>query len=175
MGLEYRNLDTATRAEMAAEVAMDTAGGSIYLSSRLTEQGAREWPELLLAAVTTGTDDSLAQTLASKGLLKTHEESHRNGKSFTKAVPVTAATTLAEGEFNRMYLRGIASRGVREGRDIEVYRGRQSEKPRSESEALVGQRMAADTLLHDLRTNIGVDVALGLPPGPNSGLTGELT
>lgn len=174
MGLDFRNLDPDTRLAMAAEVERDTAAGSLYISPRLTEKGAREWPDLLLSAVAKGTDDSLAAELATRGLLKTQEESHRNGKTFSKAVPATAARTLAEGEFNRMYLRGIASRGVLENREIEIYRGRSSANPRRESQALVGKRLVASSLLDDLRSHIGVDSALGLPPGPNSGLTGEL-
>jgi hypothetical protein len=87
---------------------------------------------------------------------------------------VTAASTLAEGEFNRFYLRGIARRGLEEGRDIEIYRGRASSNPRPESQALVGQHLSANALLDDLRAHIGVDSTLGLPPGPNSGLTGKL-
>ena len=98
----------------------------------------------------------------------------RNGKPYSKAVPANAASTLAEGEFNRFYLRGIASRGVDENRQIEVYRGRPSSTPRRESEALLGQHLVAGALLTDLREHIGVDSALGLPPGPNSGLTGRL-
>lgn len=175
MGLDYQDLDAVTRAAMAAEVDRDIATGALYLSPRLTEQGAREWPDLLRAAVTSGTDDGLAQQLISQGLLNTQEQSHRNGKTFWKAVPVTAPATLAEGEFNRMYLRGIAARGVAENRDIEIYRGRYSANPRRESQALEGQRRPADALLEDLRTHIGVDGVLGLPPGPNSGLTGKLT
>lgn len=174
MGLDYRSLDSATRAAMAAEVERDAAAGYMYISPRLTEHGAREWPDLLLAAVETGTDDWLARELSIRGLLKTHEESHRNGKPYSKAVPVTAPSTLAEGEFNRFYLRGIASRGLADNRDIEIYRGRASTIPRPESQALVGQRLAAGALLDDLRAHVGVDSALGLPPGPNSGLTGRL-
>lgn len=43
--------------------------------------------------------------------------------------------------------------------------------PRPESEAMVGSRLPAQALLDDLRTSQGVEPALGLPPGPNSGIT----
>lgn len=174
MGLDYQNLNPATRQEMAAEVERDIATASLYISPRLTSQGVLQWPDLILSAAKTGTDDGLTQELSTNGLMKSHEESHRNGKPYTKKVPVTAASTLAQGEFNRFYLRGLASRGLRENRDIEIYRGRFSSVPRPESQTLVGQRLAAGPLLQDLRTHTGVDSALGLPPGPNSGLTGKL-
>lgn len=174
MGLDYQDLDAATRAAMAAEVDHDVEAGALYISPRLNETGAREWPGLLRTAVASGTDDGLAQQLIDRRLLNAQEQSHRNGKTFWKAVPVNAPVMLAEGEFNRMYLRGIAARGVAENRDIKIYRGRYSANPRRESQALDGQLRPADALLNDLRTHIGVDGALGLPPGPNSGLTGKL-
>lgn len=160
---------------MAAEVKTDIAAGTLYISQRLSAVGVDEWPDLLLSAISNGTDDSLAGELKARGLLRAREESIRGGKSVTRAVPVTAAQTLAEGEFNRMYLRAIAARGLREDRDVEIYRGRFSANPRPASQALEGQSLAAGPLLHDLRLHIGVDTALGLPPGPNSGLTGKLS
>lgn len=43
---------------------------------------------------------------------KDTETATRNGKTFSKKVPVTAAETLAEGEFNRFYARGLCLREV---------------------------------------------------------------
>jgi hypothetical protein len=56
-------------------------------------------------------------------------------------------------------------------RTSEVYRGKDVQNPRPESQALIGRRLPAQSLLDDLRTAQGVEPALGLPPGPNSGLT----
>jgi hypothetical protein len=39
---------------------------------------------------------------------------------------------------------------------------------------LIGKIIECDKLLNDLRENIGMDTILGLPPGPNSGLSVEL-
>jgi hypothetical protein len=39
---------------------------------------------------------------------------------------------------------------------------------------MIGRRLNAQALLGDLRKHVGVDTALGLPPGPNSGLSGRL-
>ena len=91
-------------------------------------------------------------------------------------VPYTAPMTLAEGEFNRFYLRGACLRAASEvSRNmIEIYRARPSVNPRPQSEALIGTRLDPTILLSDLRDHIGVDTALRLPPGPNSGLSGRL-
>lgn len=58
--------------------------------------------------------------------------------------------------------------------EIEVYRAKEVATPRSESIALIGRRLSVSALLGDLRVSVGVDTALGLPPGPNSGLSGRL-
>ena len=57
---------------------------------------------------------------------------------------------------------------------VEVYRAKTVAEPRPESMAMIGARLGPDALLMDLRANVGVDTALGLPPGPNSGLSGRL-
>lgn len=36
---------------------------------------------------------------------------------------------------------------------------------------MIGKLITAEQLLQDLRTHPGVEPAMGLPPGPNSGLT----
>lgn len=90
-------------------------------------------------------------------------------------VPVTAPDTLAEGEFNRFYARGLCARAIADGiPDVEVYRGKQVQRPRPESQSKIGNRINVKALLEDLRKSQGVEPALGLPPGPNSGLTVRL-
>jgi hypothetical protein len=55
-----------------------------------------------------------------------------------------------------------------------VYRAKEVANPRPESTALIGKSLPANRLLDDLRANVGTDTALGLPPGPNSGLSVKL-
>ena len=55
-----------------------------------------------------------------------------------------------------------------------AYRAKQVSNPRPELEALIGQSIDPAKLLNDLQTKIGVDTALGLPAGPNSGLSAKL-
>jgi hypothetical protein len=101
----------------------------------------------------------------------TEPRNTKNGVTWAK-VPVTAPETLAEGEFNRFYARGLCRRAIDEGKPkVQVYRAKQVVNARSESEALLGQSLPADKLLEDLRASVGTDTALGLPPGPNSGLS----
>lgn len=173
-GLHYESLDRDTRDYMLSEFELDISLGYLYLSRRFSPVGAAAWPRLLEAALRQGDDESLHQELLSPGMFNQFEQVERNGVMHQKRVPATAAATLAEGEFNRFYLRGVAARAISENRKVEVYRGRLSPNPRRESEALIGQQMDPQALLDDLRSNKGIDTALGLPPGPNSGITGKL-
>lgn len=90
-------------------------------------------------------------------------------------VPHTAAQTLAEGEFNRLFARGLSSRAKAEEIEfVDAYRARHSENPRPESQAIIGKKLRPEKIIEDLRNNLGVDTALGVPPGPNSGITIKL-
>jgi len=90
-------------------------------------------------------------------------------------VPSDAANTLAEGEFNRFYLRALWLKAINNNiTHLTIYRAKSVMDPRPESELKINTSINAKQLLNDLRTNIGVDTALGLPPGPNSGLSAKL-
>ena len=118
-------------------------------------------------------DEWLAQQLHNRGYMKNYEQREKPGGGFTTAkVPKTAPETLGEGEFNRFYARGLCVRVIEEGMNqVEVYRGKLVSQPRPKSQAMLGKRLSAEALLKDLRKSSGVEPALGLPPGPNSGLT----
>lgn len=69
---------------------------------------------MLRDAVQGGNDATLAGALASNGRLLTRETAKhpKGGPKIVKAVPVTAPQTLAEGEFNRYYARGVCIRAL---------------------------------------------------------------
>jgi hypothetical protein len=135
---------------------------------------------MLRAAATGGSDDTLAAELRIAGRINATEERRTPRGGMTVArVPVTAADTLAEGEFNRFYARALCRRAIEEQRpSVTVYRAKAVENPRSTSEALIGRSFSPLALLADLRQHVGTDTALGLPPGlppgPNSGLSIQL-
>jgi hypothetical protein len=93
----------------------------------------------------------------------------------TAKVPINAPDMMAEGEFNRFYARGLCLRAIAEGiPTVTVYRAKEVNNPRPESEALIGTHVSAEQLLQDLRQHTGTDTDLGLPGGPNSGLSVRL-
>jgi len=171
MVMNLVNLDDKTRKFMLDELEQDIASNRLYISSRLNVVGRRNYEGLLRSAIKNGDDASLSNNLA--GLFEEYEQKVKPSGGYTTArVPTTAPQTLAEGEFNRFYCRGVCRRAIEEGlEDVEVYRAKNVHNPRPQSQVLVGSKLKAAKLLHDLRTNIGVDTALGVPAGPNSGLS----
>jgi hypothetical protein len=58
---------------------------------------------------------------------------------------------------------------------VEVYRAKPVQDPRPRSRQIIGTRIDAQRLLGDLRAHPGgIDSALGVPAGPNSGLSVRL-
>lgn len=170
MALDLVDLDEKTRSYMLAECERDIGDGSLYLGKDLSEQGREKYPEFLREAIESGDDSQLQDRLSEPGMF--NEMGLRLGKPVK--VPVNAPQRLAEGEFNRFYIRGLCLRALEEGKDtVVVYRARPSSSPRQASVELVDSALDAEALLKDLREG-GVDTALGLPPGPNSGLSARL-
>lgn len=172
MGLALDHLDDETRRAMRSEIDSDIANGTLYLSDRLSARGVTDYPGLLIAAADGADDDWLAMQLAQAGRIVALETSSRRGRLYTKRVPSDAPLTLAEGEFNRFYLRGLCLVAMAAGEDsLEIYRAKRVMQSRSLSRRLLGRLIAVGPLLEDLRTHPGVNTALGLPAGPNSGLS----
>ncbi|NYD91641.1 hypothetical protein [Sphingomonas melonis] len=173
MGIAYENLDEATRRFMVEEIDMDVASGKIYISNYLNADGCERWPVMLREAAQTGTDDSLGNAIRTDNCLKRQVERRKPKGGYTMAaVPITAHQTMGEGEFGRYYARGLCRRAIDEGiPQLEVYRAKAVMEPRPASEAKIGMRVDPVAIFANLRETQGVEPALGLPPGPNSGLT----
>src|SRR5260370_32850422 len=174
--LNYVNLNEDVRRFMLEEVDRDIAGGTLYISPRLSLAGQRDYPSLIREAVQFHDDGWLEDQLRQRGRINATERRRKPKGGYTMAaVPVTAPETLAEGEFNRFYARGLCRLAIRDTiAELVVYRAKQVAKPRSESVAPIRSSVSAAPLLHDLRTHPGIDTALRLPPGPNSGLSVRL-
>lgn len=175
MALNLPHLDDRTRKLMMDEMDGDHVAGRLYLSPRLNPEGRANYGALLKQAAQAHDDVWLAGTLRN-GYMASHETRRTpSGATTTAKVPFTAPDTLAEGEFNRFYIRALCLRALADGvPHLVVYRAKQVEQPRTESQIRIGQSVDPQALLADLRTNTRVDTVLGLPPGPNSGLSVRL-
>jgi hypothetical protein len=173
MPLKLVNLDAQTRPQILAEIDADVRAAKLYYGARLSPRGRQDYPQLLRQTAEIHDDSWLATELRKDGRLNQMEEKRKPKGGTTMAhVPITAPETLAEGEFNRFYIRGLCLRALAEGiTHLTIYRAKEVEHPRPESVAKIGQKIPAQALLNDLRANVGVDTAFGLPAGPNSGLS----
>jgi len=173
MGLRLEDLDGGGLTNlMFEEFETDLQGGKLYISPRLRDKSQDTYVTSLREAMLTGNDQSLAHSILENNCLKSMMPRRTKTGHITMAkMRRDAHLTLAEGEVNRFYISALYRKAISEGREIEVYRAKQVRKPRPQSQALIGNLLDPSKLLEDLRQNIGVDTALGVPAGPNSGLS----
>ena len=165
-------LNEATRVLMLDELQMDQERGELYISKRLSQAGRGQYPQLLHDALAGGTPATLAEDLRQPGVLNASLV-RRDGR--LQAMPSNAPDMLAEGEFNRFYVRAVCRLALDEGlTEVLVYRAKHVAEARADSERRVGVYLDATQLLDDLRQNVGAQAALGVPNGPNSGLSVRL-
>jgi hypothetical protein len=174
MPLQYQNLDPTTRRYAIAELDDDLKSGAFHASERLRPTAVAEYQRLLRESIRYY-DDLWLEQHASDLLVDFETRQTRSGGQTTAKIPEMASRMLAEGDFNRYYMRGVAMRAIEEGRQIvEVYRARLSLEPRPDSAEAEGQRLQAREVLDYLRGAINTppgDVRLGRP---NSGLSVRL-
>lgn len=168
--------DPLTRQLMVDEFEFDLLQRRLYLSPRLTPRGIQLYPPLLRKALESRNAHWLAERILHDDLLESYEERRKpKGGYCSVKVPHDAHETLAEGEMNRFYVRGVCRTAIENGwGEVEVYRARDVLHPRRESELLIGSLLDAAALLRAVRADPRVDVALRIPPGPNSGLSVRL-
>jgi hypothetical protein len=173
--LQLENLDARTRGYMRAEFEDDLDRDALYISPRLSERGAQDYPDLLREAIEHGSDTTLGNSLCFHARMNETEERRVGAETKTVRAPATAADILAEGEFNRLYMRGLCRRALDDGiASLIVYRTKGVRQPRAESLVIVGQPIGAEALLADLRARVESKTSAGLPFGPNSGLSVRL-
>jgi hypothetical protein len=176
MSLHFYHLDDRTRQLMLDEVEYDIAHNQLHISPFLSGQGQRDYVNLLRVAIRSGNDETLAESLgAHRRINRSLPRRKPKGGFQVVATPVNAATVLAEGEFNRFYMRALARRAIEDSiPELVVYRAKQVRRPRVQSETLVETTVIPQDLLDDLRAHPDQPPMLGLPSGPNSGLSVHL-
>jgi hypothetical protein len=176
MTLFLVDLDKRTRQLMLEEMEYDTARNQLHISPFLSGQGQRDYPNLLREAIENGDETTLSAALnEQRRIERAMPRKQQKGGFQLVAAPYTAADTVAESEFNRYYIRALCRRAIEDGiPELIVYRARPTENPRPESEELVETTVDPAELLADLRAHPGQATALGIPAGPNSGISVRL-
>ncbi|HET9636880.1 MAG TPA: hypothetical protein VFP26_13215 [Gemmatimonadaceae bacterium] len=174
MPLQYESLDPTTRRFAIAELDGDIASGAYHSSERIRPTAIAEYQRYLHEALRYY-DDRWLEEHASDLMVDFEPRRTRSGGQTAVKLPEMASRMLAEGDFNRYYMRGVALRAVEEGRQvIEVYRARLSMEPRAESAQLDGHRLPAEEVLKYLRGEEVADPAVSALGRPNSGLSVRL-
>jgi hypothetical protein len=177
MEMNLINLDDITRKYMLNEISLDVKERRLYISKRLTEQGRSDYEQLLREAVEKHDADWLALRLKEGERMAAFEPSHsRTGRPIVKNTPISDDVTLADGEFNYYYVRGLCVRAIDQGVDyLVVYRAKEVAQERPQSVTLIGTKVNPKELLDDLRVDISLrGKRFGIPGGPNSGISVRL-
>jgi hypothetical protein len=168
------------RKYMIDELEFDKTNNNFYFSNRLQTIKHSVYIDLLRQALKEGNDESLASEIERNSCLIQQETRQTKYGPKIANLPYNAHVVLAEAEFNRYYIRGVCRKAQENVKQLEVYRAKQVSSPRPESQAKIGKTIDPTQLLNDLRKdsklcekNHGgwVDNALGIPAGPNSGLS----
>ncbi len=176
MALFLVNLDERTRALMLAELERDLANNALHISPLLSGQGVHDYPQLLRQAMASEDESWLADQLNERRRIdRTQVRRQQQGGYGLVTTPRNAADMIAESEFNRYYIRALCLRALEDGVEaLIVYRARPSQNPRARSEELVETTVDPAALLEDLREHVGEPPAMGIPGGPNSGISVRL-
>lgn len=175
MSLDLAHLDPDTRRYMLAELQADVATGTLYRSPQLTEDGVRRYDRLLWDALQNGTETSLAEALCVCSAVRPPSRWQHPREVGQEEALVDATTRLAEREFHRFYIRGLCLRALDQGvESLVIYRARPADPGRAPSDAMIGVRIAASSLLEDLRGMFRSFPPHGLPPCRDPGLSVRL-
>jgi hypothetical protein len=170
----FENLDEKTRGYMLEAISEAESSGNIYSSARFNDAGQKQWLPLLKEAAKEHDEHWLAYQLEAKGLMIDFEGAMTPSGGYTiKHTPHTAAETMAEGQFNRFYILGLCKRAKAENiSDLEIYRAKKGNAPRSQSEALIGTKISTDDVEAQLlKTSDSFKSSL---VKPNSGISMKL-
>jgi hypothetical protein len=155
------NDDRELRELMLDEVEYDVMRDNLYTSRKFNDLGNELYLPLLVDAIESGDDSSLAQALWDSACFEGDATRHD-------------ATVAAQDEMNRFCMRAISRKALDFGEtQVEIYRARPSQNPRPESQQLVGTRVNAKKVLDGLRRNDRDHPVEGLGE-PNSGLSVRL-
>jgi hypothetical protein len=160
---------------MLAELEADLADGSLYRSPQLSEEGLEHYHRLLRAAILAGTEASFAEALTAQDAVRPPSRWQHPREVGPAEALVELTSRLAEREFHRFYIRGLCRRALEQGVDtLVIYRARPADTGRSPSDAMIGVRIDASSLLEDLRGTFCSLPPHGLPQCRDPGLSVRL-
>lgn len=172
--MRYEKLDTTVRRYMDEEFRNDEQRNRLYFSPRVNEESRETYSQILERALAYGDDNSLAVELKEKSVMKQKERRMNPlGGILEVNMPINAPNELAEGEFQRYYLRALCVKAINEGINrLKIVSEKPIETLPDDQKAKVGKIINPKDLLADLRENSYVNSRFGIPD-PKAGLTVE--
>lgn len=171
MSFNFIDLNSDVRKIMLDEVNLDISNNALYYSKRFNQNGMDKYQAILIESINNGNEQTFANLIKNQNMFNP-TSTDRNVK--ISKTPINAHESLADGEFNRFYIRALAKIAINENKKLEVFRAKEVANARSASLSKIGEIVDPEALLVDLRKNIGIDTFLGLPGGVNSGLSVKL-
>lgn len=171
MAMNFEELDPETRKYMPAKYEAEATGANPYRSAVLSPLGLTEFPDLMLRAITSGSEISLIADLQRVEFWNKRETYERNGKTHERDVnPQQAAERLGLSEFNTWYVVGLASRLIDENEThCLVYRGQEPKWEHAACSSHEGQRYPLIDIINGHRATYWPSVnktAFSIPAGP---------
>ena len=169
--MEYEELDETTRKCMLAEFESELRSRPYRLKT-LSDEGWRQFPQLVKDAIRNGDDDSLAQALYRPAFFQDTQRKTRNSMTKVRTNTDSASKRLALTEFNTLYVRGLCRRLMDEGVELcQVYRAADVDQPRCECTAWEGQDFPVKKVYEGHRARYHGrepdQAAFSVPSGPN--------
>ncbi len=173
MELFLPELDEVVRQWMATEIEADSVAGRLNVSPLLTSSGILQWGGVLLEAALWHDALWLAHRMLEDQLVIRTKRSRKLGNgSENVRVPDSAVFSLARNEFMQYYSRAICRKALAAGIDtVVIYRVMNPNVPRPQQDIPLGQGLSVREVFAALQQHHNLDAALGLPPGPVSGLS----
>ncbi|MCE1164617.1 MAG: hypothetical protein LWX07_04345 [Bacteroidetes bacterium] len=159
---------------MEEEVNLDIQNNKLYISPRLNQTGVQFFKQYLIDSIRNGNSETLTNMLQNGSHFNDTELRHTKNGIIDAKIPSNAASVLAEDIFNRFYCRALCVRALSEEKLLKVYRAKSVTNPRPESISKENSFVDPQNLLDDLRNNVDGATEMGVPGGPNSGLSVEL-
>jgi hypothetical protein len=156
------NLNADIRTLMIEEFNYDISRSQKPRSKRLTFSGNSLYPNILKEAIQIHDDLWLSRKLI--GLFEDKEPKKYPNKTVMSKIPDNANEVLAEGDFNRFYMRALCLFAIKNNiPSLEIYSAKITHTPRDKSRRLLLQKFIDPTkLLNDLRNSIDDETKIGV-------------
>jgi len=161
----FKNDNEETKQLMMREFLDDCSNGRVYFGERLKKSKQVIYQDLFKQAIENMDLESFVIKLYDSEFWEEFEVD-KNGVQ-KKINTERAAIILAEGEFNRLYIRAVCLAAEEKKQKVTIYRFRDSKTPDPVSEAKIGTSYDPKTIYDDVKNNLETKYL----PRPSSGIS----